>query len=119
MPSTHVVYEGMKDVQEDIQENKQTCPELAYGKSKDFNEKQLKSSGKNYIILRLGSVYGYSSDTARIDIMTNLFSKLHSAVIFLTENSLFISQILTALSLFAAIVASALLSNSMPLNGAL
>ena len=51
MPSTHVVYEGMKDVQEDIQENKQTCPELAYGKSKDFNEKQLKSSGKNYIIL--------------------------------------------------------------------
>ncbi len=78
MPSTHVVYEGMKDVQEDIQENKQTCPELAYGKSKDFNEKQLKSSGKNYIILRLGSVYGYSTDTARIDIMTNLFSKISS-----------------------------------------
>ena len=78
MPSTHVVYEGMKDVQEDIQENKQTCPELAYGKSKDFNETQLKSSGKNYIILRLGSVYGYSTDSMRIDIMPNLFSKIAS-----------------------------------------
>ena len=55
MPSTHVVYEGMKDVQEDIKENKQTCPELAYGRSKDFNEKQLKSSGKKlyYFKIRL------------------------------------------------------------------
>ena len=78
MPSTHVVYEGMKDVQEDILENEDTCPTLAYGRSKDFNEKQLKSSGKNFIILRLGSVYGYSTDTARIDIMTNLFSKISS-----------------------------------------
>ena len=33
---------------------------------------------KNYIILRLGSVYGYSTDTARIDIMPNLFSKIAS-----------------------------------------
>ena len=40
--------------------------------------KQLKNSGKNYIILRLGSVYGYSSDTARIDIMPNFFSKMAS-----------------------------------------
>ncbi len=78
MPSTHVVYEGMRDVQEDILENEDTCPTLAYGRSKDFNEKQLKSSGKNFIILRLGSVYGYSTDTARIDIMTNLFSKISS-----------------------------------------
>ena len=37
-----------------------------------------KSSGKNYLILRLGSVYGYSTDTARIDIMPNLFSKIAS-----------------------------------------
>ena len=78
MPSTHVVYEGMKDVQEDILENETTCPILAYGRSKDFNEKQLKSSGKNFVILRLGSVYGYSTDTARIDIMANLFSKITS-----------------------------------------
>ncbi len=78
MPSTHVVYEGMEDVKNDIKEEEETCPVLSYGKSKDFNEKQLKSSGKNYIILRLGSVYGYSSDTARIDIMANFFSKVAS-----------------------------------------
>ena len=78
LPSTHVVFEGLKDVKEDILENEKTCPTLAYGKSKDLNEKQLKSSGKNFIILRLGSVYGYSTDTARIDIMTNLFSKISS-----------------------------------------
>ena len=33
---------------------------------KSINEKQLKKSGKNYIILRLGSVYGYSTDTSRL-----------------------------------------------------
>ena len=78
MPSSHVVYEGMEKVKKDINENEKTCPILSYGKSKDFNEKQLKASGKNYIILRLGSVYGYSTDTARIDIMANFFSKMAS-----------------------------------------
>ena len=46
--------------------------------SKVANEKQIKDSGKNYVILRLGSVYGYSNDTMRIDIMPNLFSKIAS-----------------------------------------
>jgi len=78
MPSSHVVYEGMEKVKNDIREDEKTSPVLAYGKSKDFNEKQLKSSGKKYIILRLGSVYGYSTDTARIDIMANFFSKMAS-----------------------------------------
>jgi len=78
VPSTHVVYEGMEKVKNDIPEDEKTSPVLAYGKSKDFNEKQLKASGKNYIILRLGSVYGYSTDTARIDIMANFFSKMAS-----------------------------------------
>ena len=78
MPSTHVVYEGIEKVKNNILENEKTHPVLVYGKSKDFNEKQLKSSGKNYIILRLGSVYGYSTDTARIDIMPNFFSKMAS-----------------------------------------
>ena len=78
VPSTHVVYEGMEKVKNDIKEDEKTSPVLAYGKSKDFNEKQLKASGKNYIILRLGSVYGYSTDTARIDIMANFFSKMAS-----------------------------------------
>jgi nucleoside-diphosphate-sugar epimerase len=78
MPSTHVVYEGMEKVKNDIKEDEKTSPVLSYGRSKDFNEKQLKRSGKNYIILRLGSVYGYSTDTARIDIMANFFSKVAS-----------------------------------------
>ena len=77
-PSTHVVYEGIDKVKKDIKENEETKPVLAYSSSKATNEKQLKDSGKNYIILRLGSVYGYSTDTARIDIMPNLFSKIAS-----------------------------------------
>ena len=78
MPSTHVVYEGIKDVKENIKEEEETLPTLSYGKSKEYNEKQLKASGKNYVILRLGSVYGYSTDTTRLDIMANLFSKIAS-----------------------------------------
>ena len=78
MPSSHVVYEGIEKVKNDIKEDEVTSPVLSYGKSKDFNERQLKTSGKNYIILRLGSVYGYSTDTARIDIMANFFSKMAS-----------------------------------------
>ena len=77
-PSTHVVYEGIKDVKIDIQEEEQTKPVLSYSVSKDINEKQLKNSGKKYVILRLGSVYGYSSGTMRVDIMPNLFSKIAS-----------------------------------------
>jgi nucleoside-diphosphate-sugar epimerase/quercetin dioxygenase-like cupin family protein len=77
-PSTHVVYEGIEKIQNNILEDEETKPILSYASSKAFNEKQLKNSGKNYIILRLGSVYGYSTDTARIDIMPNLFSKIAS-----------------------------------------
>ncbi len=77
-PSTHVVYEGIEKVQNEISENEAVKPILSYSSSKALNEKQLKDSGKNYIILRLGSVYGYSTDTARIDIMPNLFSKIAS-----------------------------------------
>jgi len=77
-PSTHVVYEGIEKVRNDILEDEDTKPILSYATSKAINEKQLKNSGKNYIILRLGSVYGYSTDTARIDIMANLFSKIAS-----------------------------------------
>ena len=77
-PSTHVVYEGINEVRTDINEEELPKPILSYSTSKAINEKQLKDSGKNYIILRLGSVYGYSSDTMRIDIMPNLFSKIAS-----------------------------------------
>ena len=78
MPSTHVVYEGINQIKKDISEEETTCPTLSYAKSKDYNEKQLKNSGKNYVILRLGSVDGYSTDTLRIDLMPNLFSKISS-----------------------------------------
>jgi nucleoside-diphosphate-sugar epimerase/quercetin dioxygenase-like cupin family protein len=77
-PSTHVIYEGIDKVKNDIKEHETPQPVLSYSSSKAFNEKQLKDSGKNYIILRLGSVYGYSTDTTRIDIMPNLFSKISS-----------------------------------------
>ena len=78
LPSTHVVFEGLEKVRNDISEDEETKPILAYAKSKALNEKQLQESGKKYIILRLGSVYGYSTDTTRINIMPNLFSKITS-----------------------------------------
>ncbi len=78
MPSTHVIYEGIDKVRKNIEENEPPSPILSYGKSKFINEKQLRESGKNYIILRLGSVYGYSTDTARVDIMANFFAKTAS-----------------------------------------
>ena len=77
-PSTHVVYEGIEAVRTDIKEGEITKPVLSYSSSKATNENQLKKSGKNFVILRLGSVYGYSTDSMRIDIMPNLFSKIAS-----------------------------------------
>ena len=78
MPSTHVIYEGLESVKQELDEEEIPKPILSYGKSKFINEQQLKESGKNYVILRLGSVYGYSTDTARIDIMANFFAKTAS-----------------------------------------
>ena len=77
-PSTHVVYEGITEVKTNIKEDEKTKPVLSYSSSKAVNENQLKRSGKNYIILRLGSVYGFSTDSMRMDIMPNLFSKIAS-----------------------------------------
>ena len=77
-PSTHVVFVGKNDLIKDIKEDFDTFPILPYSLSKVENEKQIKESGKNYIILRLGSVYGYSTDTTRLNIMPNLFSKITS-----------------------------------------
>ena len=77
-PSTHVVFEGISGVRKEISEDEEMRPILSYAKSKADNEVQLKKCGKNFVILRLGSVYGYSSDTTRLDIMPNLFSKIAS-----------------------------------------
>ena len=77
-PSTHVVFEGVDKIKQDIKENEEKKPVLSYAQSKASNEDQIKNSKKNYVILRLGSVYGYSSDTMRTDIMPNLFSRIAS-----------------------------------------
>ena len=77
-PSTHVVFEGIKETKKNIIETETPTPVLMYSSSKVQNEKDIKNSDKNYVILRLGSVYGYSTDTMRINIMPNLFSKITS-----------------------------------------
>ena len=77
-PSTHVIYEGLNEAKFNISEKEQPKPILMYARSKHQNEKDIISSNKKYIILRLGSVYGYSTDTMRINIMPNLFSKITS-----------------------------------------
>ncbi len=77
-PSTHVVFEGKDSLVENIKEDYEKFPTLSYAIGKDKNEEQIKKSGKNYIILRLGSVYGYSSDSTRLNIMPNLFSMVAS-----------------------------------------
>ena len=77
-PSTHVVFEGLKKAKKNIKEGEKTKPILMYAKSKNQNEVDIKKNHANHVILRLGSVYGYSLDTMRINIMPNLFSKIAS-----------------------------------------
>ena len=77
-PSTHVVFEGLKKPKTNLDENEKTSTFLAYSSSKVINENQIINSGKKYAIFRLGSVYGFSTDTMRINIMPNLFSKIAS-----------------------------------------
>ena len=77
-PSTHVVYEGIQSIRKDLSEAEPIYPALVYSTGKAKNEEQIKNSGKKYVILRLGSVYGYSTDSTRLDIMPNLFSKIAS-----------------------------------------
>ena len=78
-PSTHVIYEGLKEVKKNIPETLEPKPVLEYSKGKHQSEKDLINSGKNFIILRLGSVYGKSYDSTRLNIMPNLFSKITSS----------------------------------------
>ena len=65
-------------MEENIDEDSEKLPVLSYAIGKDKNEEQIKKSKKNYIILRLASVYGYSTDTMRLNIMPNLFSRITS-----------------------------------------
>ncbi len=81
-PSTHVVFEGFKETKTGLSENEMPCPILTYSRGKLSSEIDLQNSAlkyaQNYVILRLGSVYGYSGDATRMNIMPNLFSKLAS-----------------------------------------
>lgn len=90
-PSTHVVFEGYKGTMFELSETALTEPKLTYAIGKVISERDIKSHCfqstesvptytliSNYVIVRLGSVYGYSGDTMRINIMPNLFSKIAS-----------------------------------------
>ena len=77
-PSTHVVFEGLNKTIKNIDENYELMPVLEYSKGKVQSEKDLMNSNKNYVVLRLGSVYGKSFDSTRLNIMPNLFSKITS-----------------------------------------
>jgi|SaaInlStandDraft_1057018.scaffolds.fasta_scaffold17351_2 nucleoside-diphosphate-sugar epimerase/2-polyprenyl-3-methyl-5-hydroxy-6-metoxy-1,4-benzoquinol methylase/dTDP-4-dehydrorhamnose 3,5-epimerase-like enzyme len=75
-PSTHVIFEGLKTTEKNIDENRKPIPVLNYSKGKYQSEQDISKSGKNYVILRLGSVYGNSYDSTRFNIMGNIFSKI-------------------------------------------
>ena len=88
-PSTHVVFEGLKETTFDIEEMLAPRTILSYATGKATSENDIRLgqyvnditpmvSHSNHIIVRLGSVYGYSTDTMRIGIMPNLFSKIAS-----------------------------------------
>jgi nucleoside-diphosphate-sugar epimerase/quercetin dioxygenase-like cupin family protein len=77
-PSTHVVYEGFTETKTDISETEPSCAVLTYSTGKVQSEIDLQASSVNFVVLRLGSVYGYSTDTMRMGIMPNLFSKIAS-----------------------------------------
>lgn len=77
-PSTHVIFEGTKHVKTNISEIDEPKPNLIYSKSKHISEKDLIKSAKNFVILRLGSVYGLSFDSTRLNIMPNHFAKVTS-----------------------------------------
>ena len=77
-PSTHVVFEGFDSEVFNVTEDEDVRPVLTYSRGKVQTEKDLAQSKLNYVIVRLGSVIGYSLDTMRINIMPNLFSKIAS-----------------------------------------
>lgn len=74
-PSTHVVFEGLEQESINpivINEKTQLCAKSVYSKQKLQNEIDIINSKKNYIIFRLGSVYGIN-DNINTKILTNLF----------------------------------------------
>ena len=47
-PSTHVIYEGLKETKKDIKEDEEPCPILVYSSSKVQNERDIRNSKKKY-----------------------------------------------------------------------
>ncbi len=78
-PSTHVIFEGLKNKKLNISETLQPKPLFEYAAGKFQSEQDLLNSKKDFVILRLGSVYGNSFDSTRLNIMPNLFSKITSS----------------------------------------
>ncbi len=76
-PSSHVVFEGLPETVFDIKEDYAPSPVLTYSTSKRQTELDLMDSSLDYVIIRLGSVFGYG-ENMRINIVANLFSKLAS-----------------------------------------
>ena len=78
--STHTVFEGIKEQILELDESFDPSPELAYSKGKITSENNIINSGKNFTILRLGTVYGLSHyDSMRVNSVVNLFSKISSS----------------------------------------
>lgn len=72
--SSHCVFEGHNNIF-NITEDFPTYPVLAYGKSKNQSEIDIKNANINYNILRLASVYGYNI-AERVKIVANILAKL-------------------------------------------
>ena len=73
------MFEGLKKQVLEIDENHKTAPVLPYSKGKYISEQNIKESDKNFVILRLGSVYGLSFDSMRLNTVTNLFAKISAS----------------------------------------
>lgn len=73
-PSSHLVFENCKKNKSRFNEKSIPMPNLAYSRSKLDCEKLLKKNKIDYIILRLGSVYGDTSDKKRMFNLPNLFA---------------------------------------------
>jgi nucleoside-diphosphate-sugar epimerase/SAM-dependent methyltransferase len=73
-PSTHVVFEGLTETKLNIGEDELPKPVLTYAKGKVQSEVDLANSDRDYVIIRLASVYGDSGEATRINIMPNLFA---------------------------------------------
>ena len=72
-PSTHLVFENCKKNKSKYDEKSEVLPYLAYSRSKYECEKLLINNKVNFLIVRLGSVFGKTEDIKRMFNLPNLF----------------------------------------------